>query len=133
MSAKPPGHVQNPTAPTLRAYRNSNQALYSTHLFSYTPVPQLENTMGLLTAALIVGGGAALAPAAAVAGLGLLGFSAAGPVAGSVAAGIQATFYGGAVGSGSLFALAQSAAMGGIAVSTTQTVGGVGMLAAALF
>ncbi|KAG9030318.1 hypothetical protein FS837_003293 [Tulasnella sp. UAMH 9824] len=89
--------------------------------------------MGLLTTALLVGGGVALAPAAALAGLGLIGFSAAGPVAGSVAAGIQASFYGGAVGSGSLFAMAQSAAMGGIAVSATQTVGGaLGVVAAAL-
>ncbi|KAG8945995.1 hypothetical protein FRC04_012114 [Tulasnella sp. 424] len=89
--------------------------------------------MGLLTAALIVGGGAAVAPAVAVGALGLLGFSAMGPVAGSVAAGIQASVYGGAVGSGSLFAMAQSAAMGGIAISTSQTVGGtLGMVAAAL-
>ncbi|KAG8971075.1 hypothetical protein FRC05_011541 [Tulasnella sp. 425] len=77
--------------------------------------------MGLLTAALIVGGGAAVAPAVAVGALG------------SVAAGIQASVYGGAVGSGSLFAMAQSAAMGGIAISTSQTVGGtLGMVAAAL-
>ncbi|KAG8914236.1 hypothetical protein FRC01_004164 [Tulasnella sp. 417] len=116
----------------LLAYRNPNQTLSSTHLYSYTPVQSPTNTMSLLRTALIVGGGAALAPAAAVGGLGLLGFSAAGPVAGSVAAWIQATFYGGAVGSGSLLAMAQSAAMGGIAVSTTQTVGGaVGVLAAA--
>ncbi|KAG8971073.1 hypothetical protein FRC05_011539 [Tulasnella sp. 425] len=77
--------------------------------------------MGVLTAALIAGGGAAVAPAAAVGALG------------SVAAGIQASVYGGTVGSGSLFAMAQSAAMGGIAVSAAQTVGGaLGAAAAAL-
>ncbi|KAG8985006.1 hypothetical protein FRB90_004999, partial [Tulasnella sp. 427] len=55
--------------------------------------------IGLLAAtkiALVVGGTAAVAPALAVGGLGLLGFSAAGPVAGSAAAGIQAAVYGGA-------------------------------------
>lgn len=40
-----------------------------------------------------------------------LGFSAVGPVAGSIAAGIQSVVYGGAVAKGSLFAAAQSAAM----------------------
>lgn len=48
-----------------------------------------------------------------------------------MAAGIQASWYGGAVGAGSLFATAQAAAMGGIVVSTTQTVGGVLTMAAA--
>ena len=43
--------------------------------------------------------------------LGVIGFAATGPVAGSVAAGIQSVFYGGAVGAGSWFALCQSAAM----------------------
>ncbi|KAG8946000.1 hypothetical protein FRC04_012119 [Tulasnella sp. 424] len=77
--------------------------------------------MGLLRAALIVGGGVAVAPAVAVGALD------------SVAAGIQATVYGGAVGAGSLFAMAQSAAMGGtrIAVSAAQTVGGALVIMAA--
>ena len=47
----------------------------------------------------------------AIAGLGLIGFSPIGPVAGSLAAGIQATFYGGSITSGSLFAILQSIAM----------------------
>ncbi|KAG8946510.1 hypothetical protein FRC03_001359 [Tulasnella sp. 419] len=94
----------------------------------------------LLTAAcggaLVVGGSLALGPALLVGGLNLLGFSAAGPVAGmrssvfalphmwltilegSIAAGIQSAVYGGAVASGSAFALAQSAAMGGVAVAS---------------
>lgn len=47
----------------------------------------------------------------AVGGLALIGFSPAGPVAGSIAAIVQATAYGGAVTSGSAFAIAQSIAM----------------------
>ena len=43
--------------------------------------------------------------------LGAVGFSAAGPVAGSIAAGIQSAVYGGAVAKGSLFACAQSITM----------------------
>ncbi|KAG8893996.1 hypothetical protein FRC01_013225 [Tulasnella sp. 417] len=90
---------------------------------------------GLLAAtkiALVVGGTVAVAPALAVGGLGLLGFSAAGPVAGSIVAGIQSAVYGGAVASGSVFAGAQAAAMGGIAVSAVQTVGGAIVYVAAV-
>ena len=47
----------------------------------------------------------------AVTVLGVIGFAATGPVAGSIAAGIQSTFYGGAVTAGSWFAAAQSIAM----------------------
>ena len=47
----------------------------------------------------------------AVLGLGLIGFSPIGPVAGSLAAGMQAIFYGGSIASGSLFAILQSIAM----------------------
>ena len=43
--------------------------------------------------------------------LGIIGFAVTGPVGGSLAALIQSTFYGGAVASGSLFAMAQAAAM----------------------
>lgn len=43
--------------------------------------------------------------------LGLIGFSSTGPVAGSMAAGIQSICYGSAVAKGSTFALAQSIAM----------------------
>ncbi|THH07080.1 hypothetical protein EW145_g3619 [Phellinidium pouzarii] len=61
-------------------------------------------------------------PALLVGGLNILGFSAVGPVAGTAAAAIQSVFYGGAVQAGSAFALCQSAAMGGAAL-TTATVG----------
>ncbi|KIO20252.1 hypothetical protein M407DRAFT_139680 [Tulasnella calospora MUT 4182] len=116
----PSGHIVIQTNPLLHPVLHTN-----------TPIQPSVAAMGLLTYALLAGGGVALAPAAAVCGLGLLGFSAAGPVA--VAAGLQATYYGGAVGAGSLFAMAQSAAMGGIAVGTVQTTGGaLGVLAAAL-
>lgn len=43
--------------------------------------------------------------------LSLVGFSSNGPVAGSIAAGIQSACYGGAVASGSAFAVAQKIAM----------------------
>ena len=43
--------------------------------------------------------------------LGVIGFAVTGPVAGSLAALIQSTVYGGAVASGSWFALAQGVAM----------------------
>ncbi|KAJ7836885.1 hypothetical protein B0H14DRAFT_2792909 [Mycena olivaceomarginata] len=66
---------------------------------------------------LITVGGITVAPAILVGTLNLLGFSASGVVGGSIAASIQSAFYGGAVASGSLFSLAQSAAAGGIAVA----------------
>lgn len=47
----------------------------------------------------------------AVTVLGIIGFAVTGPVAGSLAAGIQSAYYGGAVASGSWFAIAQSIAM----------------------
>jgi len=56
------------------------------------------NKMGLLTWSLVTV-------------LGVIGFAATGPVAGSVAAGAQSMFYGGAVSAGSWFAVAQSIAM----------------------
>lgn len=43
--------------------------------------------------------------------LGVIGFAVTGPVAGSIAATIQSVCYGGAVGAGSWFAMAQSVAM----------------------
>jgi len=43
--------------------------------------------------------------------LGIIGFAATGPVAGSLAAVIQSIFYGGAVASGSAFATLQGIAM----------------------
>ena len=47
----------------------------------------------------------------AVTTLGVIGFAATGPVAGSIAALTQASVYGGAVGAGSWFAVLQSFAM----------------------
>lgn len=49
--------------------------------------------------------------ACAVTILGIIGFAATGPVGGSIAAFIQSAVYGGAVGAGSWFAIAQSIAM----------------------
>ena len=49
--------------------------------------------------------------------LGFIGFSALGPIAGSIAAGWQSSL-GAYVGAGSLFAWCQSAAMGGAAANT---------------
>lgn len=43
--------------------------------------------------------------------LGVIGFAVTGPVAGSLAAGIQSAVYGGAVASGSWFAILQGFAM----------------------
>ncbi|KIO20254.1 hypothetical protein M407DRAFT_139686 [Tulasnella calospora MUT 4182] len=80
---------------------------------------------------LLTVGAVVIGPALAVGALNLVGFSAAGPVAGSLAATIQSIFYGGAVGSGSLFALCQSAAMGGIVVgSAAEIAAGVAALGA---
>ncbi|KAG9021692.1 hypothetical protein FS837_007057, partial [Tulasnella sp. UAMH 9824] len=79
--------------------------------------------------ALVAVGAFAAGPAAAVGALNLIGFSSVGPVAGSLAAIAQSIVYGGAVGSGSLFAIFQSAAMGGIAVgSPAQIAAGVAAL-----
>ncbi|KAJ7344009.1 hypothetical protein DFH08DRAFT_871594 [Mycena albidolilacea] len=72
---------------------------------------------GAAAVGLITVGGITVAPAILVGTLNLLGFSASGVVGGSIAASIQSAFYGGAVASGSLFSLAQSAAAGGIAVA----------------
>ena len=61
----------------------------------------------------------------------MIGFGAAGPVAGSIAAGIQAGI--GNVAAGSLFATLQSAAMGGfgVAIVSGTVEAGAGVLAAA--
>ncbi|KAJ7802828.1 hypothetical protein B0H14DRAFT_2890852 [Mycena olivaceomarginata] len=66
---------------------------------------------------LVAVGGITVGPAILVGTLNLLGFSSAGVVGGSIAAGIQSAVYGAAVGSGSLFAMTQSAAAGGVAVA----------------
>ncbi|KAG9003996.1 hypothetical protein FRB95_001617 [Tulasnella sp. JGI-2019a] len=101
-------------------------ALLEAEIVSAYP-EQLPTAKSSYRKALTVAGGGALVavgagvvlPAMAVGGLGLLGFSSVGPVAGSAAAAIQSGFYGGAIASGSAFALAQAAAMGGIAVGST--------------
>ncbi|KAH9067535.1 hypothetical protein EDB87DRAFT_3643 [Lactarius vividus] len=65
--------------------------------------------------------GVFLVPLVTTAGLGVVGFSAAGPVAGTMAAGIQAGI--GNVAAGSLFATAQSVAMGGAIPSIITAIG----------
>ena len=70
---------------------------------------------------------------AAPALLGAIGFGSVGPVAGSIAAGWQASI--GSVTAGSLFAFLQSAAMGGPAMGVVAGIGGLGggvMVAAGL-
>ncbi|KAG8945992.1 hypothetical protein FRC04_012111 [Tulasnella sp. 424] len=85
----------------------------------------------LAAAALLTVGAIFVGPALAVGGLNLIGFSSVGPVAGSIAAGVQSAVYGGAVASGSIFALCQSAAMGGIVVgSAAEIAAGVAALGA---
>ncbi|KAJ7034434.1 hypothetical protein C8F04DRAFT_1234284 [Mycena alexandri] len=76
------------------------------------PVKAAAAALGLIAL-----GGIAVGPAILVGTLNILGFSASGVVGGSIAAGIQSVLYGGYVASGSAFALAQSAAAGGIVVA----------------
>lgn len=61
--------------------------------------------------------------------LGAIGFSASGPVLGSIAAGLQASM--GSVAAGSLFAILQSAAMGGAAMGLFAGIGAFGAAMAA--
>ncbi|EJC98984.1 uncharacterized protein FOMMEDRAFT_170768 [Fomitiporia mediterranea MF3/22] len=75
----------------------------------------------VVTVAVVTGVSCVAGPAILTAGLGAIGFSAAGPVAGSIAAGIQSSVYGGAVGAGSLFAFCQSLTMGGGAAMALAT------------
>ncbi|KAJ7609244.1 hypothetical protein DFH06DRAFT_1346556 [Mycena polygramma] len=77
------------------------------------PVAAAAAGIGLITL-----GGITVGPAVLVGTLNLLGFSASGVVGGSIAATIQSVVYGGYVASGSAFALAQSAAAGGIVVAS---------------
>ncbi|KAH8980745.1 hypothetical protein EDB86DRAFT_2978725 [Lactarius hatsudake] len=73
-----------------------------------------------------------LLPLAAKIVLGLIGFSAIGPVAGSIAAGSQAAI--GNVAAGSLFATLQSIAMGGAFHGVLAAIGGfIGGIMGALF
>lgn len=57
--------------------------------------------------------------------LGCLGFSASGPVAGSLAAGWMAAT--GGVAAGSFYAFFQSLAMGGVAAPVLASIGGIGV------
>ncbi|TGO13323.1 hypothetical protein BPAE_0748g00010 [Botrytis paeoniae] len=79
----------------------------------------------------VLGGAVTIASVAAVPVLGAVGFSAAGPIAGSTAAAWQSSM--GLVEAGSIFAWCQSAAMGGAAVGGIigAGVGGAGILAGA--
>lgn len=77
-----------------------------------------------LFAAQVTGALLATAAAAAPAILGAVGFGALGPIAGSAAAGWQASV--GIIEAGSLFAWCQSAAMGGAAVNTIIATGAAG-------
>ena len=58
--------------------------------------------------------------------LSAVGFTATGVTVGSVAAFIQSVFYGGYVGSGSLFALTQSAGAAGIGAAGNTAIFGIG-------
>ncbi|KAH9949143.1 hypothetical protein B0H21DRAFT_820333 [Amylocystis lapponica] len=99
--------------------------------------PVCRFSKNLRTVATVAGGalaGAALAAALTPAILGLLGFGPAGPVAASIAAGIQSGI--GSVSVGSLFALCQSIAMGGAlpcGVYAAGAVIGLAIAAAAAF
>jgi len=73
--------------------------------------------------------GVVLTPFVAPVMLGVVGFGVAGPVAGSIAAGVQAGI-GANVAAGSLFAVAQSIAMGGGVPAVISAVGGLGAGAA---
>ncbi|KAG8905091.1 hypothetical protein FRC01_008477 [Tulasnella sp. 417] len=80
--------------------------------------------------ALLTAGAVAIGPPLALGALNVVGFSSAGPVAGTLAASVQSAAYGGAVTSGSLFALCQGAAMGGITVGAAQVAAGIAALGA---
>ncbi|KIO20248.1 hypothetical protein M407DRAFT_221114 [Tulasnella calospora MUT 4182] len=103
------------------------------HLINNPPPPQNNHNRMLAMAAggaLLTVGVVAIGPPIALGVLNVVGFSSAGPVAGSLAAAIQSAVYGGAVTSGSLFALCQSAAMGGIVVGGAQVAAGITALGA---
>ena len=97
---------------------------------SFPPSPSYINAhpylFALQTTGVLAGTVAAVTPAILVAA----GFGALGPVAGSAAAGWQASL--GIVEAGSLFAWCQSAAMGGAAVNTVIATGAAGGGVAAL-
>ena len=76
--------------------------------------------------------GTVAAPVVASAALGAAGFTTSGVAAGSAAAAIQSTFYGGYVASGSTFALLQSAGAAGISATTSGVIGGSSGVGAAI-
>ncbi|KAJ7712960.1 hypothetical protein B0H16DRAFT_1811710 [Mycena metata] len=94
------------------------------------PTAATAAAVGLAITAPIAG------PIVLVGALNAVGFGAGGVVAGSIAAGIQSAFYGGAVASGSLFAIAQSIGAGGAALAAvgpavSAGAGALGLLGAA--
>ncbi|KAG8894333.1 hypothetical protein FRC00_009083 [Tulasnella sp. 408] len=133
------------------AFRNELVAfIEQVHLINHPPQNDHSGTLAMAAGgAFLTVGAVAVGPALALGALNVAGFSSAGPVAGpsiislslseiklileppgSLAASIQSAVYGGAVTSGSLFALCQSAAMGGITVGATQVAAGITALAA---
>ena len=79
----------------------------------------------LVKKGLIIGGGAIAAPFLVTAGIGALGFTAAGITAGSTAAGIMSA-YGGTVASGSICAVMQSIGAAGLGAAGTTVASSVG-------
>ncbi|KAF8483890.1 hypothetical protein DFH94DRAFT_725099 [Russula ochroleuca] len=100
----------------------------STHYLSHSYF-QMGLLTGIALGAVGAATGVAVTPFVAPVLLGIVGFSAAGPVAGSIAAGMQAGI--GNVVVGSLFATAQSLAMGGTVPAVVSAAGGMGAGAAA--
>ncbi|KAH8113537.1 hypothetical protein DFH11DRAFT_1727551 [Phellopilus nigrolimitatus] len=90
-----------------------------------------ESIVKIVKTTAAVGAAFVAGPALFVGGLSLIGFSAVGPVAGSLAATAQSVFYGGAVQAGSAFAFCQSAAMGGSALVAVAEASAVGAAAIA--
>jgi len=88
----------------------------------------LENPVTAVAVTVGTVGGAILLPLA----LPVIGFGSLGPIAGSWAATAQATYYGGAVASGSIFAMMQSAGMAGVSTTVTATLGAAGAISGGL-
>ncbi|KAG9024783.1 hypothetical protein FS837_005197 [Tulasnella sp. UAMH 9824] len=126
--------ILNPLISTIDAIVAANKAFQAelvnfigqVHLINHPP-PQDDRTRTLAIAAggALLGVGAfAIGPALALGALEVVGFR-------SLAAAAQSAVYGGAVTSGSLFALCQGAAMGGIAAGAAQVAAGIAALGAA--
>jgi len=96
--------------------------------------PEAFKILGIVAGTVLIAiGTEVLLPALSLSILRLLGFSELGPVAGSIAAGIQSKVYGGVIKAGSPFAWAQAAAMGRIAATSALelTAGGAAVAAGA--